>query len=287
MRWPILRTSEWVLVVFFGYNAAISPFFRDRPHLGYQPVILFAGVFGFLWALASKERAPAATAISIVRDWLPIPLTLVSFRGMEVFVPSSYPRTYEAIWVRWDDLLLNGWHVRRGIESLGAVIPLYLEICYFLVYGVAAFCLVVLYANRRREKVNLFLTIYLLGTLLAYALFPYFPSQPPRIAFPAIASPVVTWARELNLLLLRNASIHSGVFPSAHVSAAFSCAWGMFLVLPQRKRIGWGLLVYAISVSIATIYGRYHYAADVAAGFGVSLVSGAVCLVLAKREPHS
>ena len=33
------------------------------------------------------------------------------------------------------------------------------------------------------------------------------------------------------------------------------------------------MAVYAISVSIATVYGRYHYVADVLAGFAVSLIA--------------
>jgi membrane-associated phospholipid phosphatase len=124
------------------------------------------------------------------------------------------------------------------------------------------------------------MTIYLTGTLVAYALFPYFPSQPPRLAFPNLDMPTVsTWARSLNLYILRKATIHSGVFPSAHVSSVFSAAWGMLGVLPRRKIYGWALVCYAISVSIATVYGRYHYAADVFAGFGVSLLAGAVSLV--------
>jgi membrane-associated phospholipid phosphatase len=58
----------------------------------------------------------------------------------------------------------------------------------------------------------------------------------------------------------------------------------MFLILPERKRFGWGLLFYAFSVSIATVYGRYHYAVDVAAGFAVSLAAGAVGLFISARE---
>jgi membrane-associated phospholipid phosphatase len=50
----------------------------------------------------------------------------------------------------------------------------------------------------------------------------------------------------------------------------------MFFVLP-RKRIAWALLVYALSVSLSTIYGRYHYTADVLAGIGISLLAGAIC----------
>jgi membrane-associated phospholipid phosphatase len=58
----------------------------------------------------------------------------------------------------------------------------------------------------------------------------------------------------------------------------------MFLLVPERKRIGWILVIYAASVSIATIYGRYHYAADVIAGFGVSLVAAAVAIILARKK---
>ena len=47
-----------------------------------------------------------------------------------------------------------------------------------------------------RDRVNRFLTIYLIGTLLAYALFPYFPSEPPRVVFPDLDRPLITtWAR--------------------------------------------------------------------------------------------
>ena len=90
--------------------------------------------------------------------------------------------------------------------------------------------------------------------------------------------------RRVNWFLLGKATIHSGVFPSAHVSSAFSAAWGMFLVMPQRKRYGWGLLFYATSVAVSTVYGRYHYAADALAGFGISLIAGLLALILHRRD---
>ena len=58
----------------------------------------------------------------------------------------------------------------------------------------------------------------------------------------------------------------------------------MFLALPQRKVFGFGLLIYALSVSIATVYGRYHYAADALAGFGVSAVAVPWHLILATKS---
>jgi membrane-associated phospholipid phosphatase len=125
--------------------------------------------------------------------------------------------------------------------------------------------------------------LYLLGTLLAYGLFPYFPSDPPRIAFGGTDLPnIFTAVRRLNLWLVGDYGIHSSVFPSAHVSSAFAATWALFAYLPERRRIGWGMLIYAVSVAVATVYGRYHYAADAVAGLAVSFVPAAMIL-LARR----
>ena len=179
-------------------------------------------------------------------------------------------------WIRWDWILLDGFKLRERIEAFGAVIPVYLEVCYLLVYGVSAYCIGRLSAIAGRKAINRFWNIFLLGTLSAYALFPYFPTEPPRYAFADIAPPTVTTAvRDFNLYLLDSTTIHSGVFPSAHVSAAFSAAFAMLLLTPRGQRDGWFLLLYAISVAIATVYGRYHYAVDVFGGFGLSLLAAA------------
>lgn len=274
-----------MLIGFFAYIAAIAPFFRDRPHLGYQPIVLLLAIFGLLLLLARAEQTSRGHAISIVRDWLPIALTLIAFREMEFFLPPHFTHYYEDVWIKQDRVFLDSRHARAMIECLGKVIPFYLELCYLLVYGTAVYCIGVLYARHRRSSVDSFLTIYLVGTLTAYALFPYFPSQPPRVVFPGADNPAFsTWVRQLNLFILSKATIHVGVFPSAHVSSAFSASWAMFWLIPERKAFGWGLLVYAVSVSIATIYGRYHYAADVLAGFAVSLVAAGVCLLLRHRS---
>jgi membrane-associated phospholipid phosphatase len=45
------------------------------------------------------------------------------------------------------------------------------------------------------------------------------------------------------------------------------------------------MLVYAACVSVATVYGRYHYAADAAAGVAISGAALLVALVLAKWGP--
>jgi membrane-associated phospholipid phosphatase len=280
-----LRKSEWVLITFLGYVVVISPFFADRPYLGYHSVFILAAVAVLLALLAFGQQGESAEHVSMIRDWLPLLLTFIAFREMGLFAPAHYPRRFEPIWNRWDLIILNHWHFRAAIDSLGGVIPFYLELCYFFVYGIGSYCVAALYLRGKRREVDSFFLVYLTGTLLAYALFPYFPSLPPRFAFAGFdASIPSTWLRRLNLLLLNNGSIQTGVFPSAHVSSAFSCSWAMFILLGRKSKVPWLLLAYALSVSLATIYGRYHYAADVVSGFAVSLVAAAAGKFLNNRD---
>jgi membrane-associated phospholipid phosphatase len=276
-----LRHSEWVLLAFFAYIAVLMPFFRDRLRMNWQPVIMLVGVTAFLCSIAAAQKTHFSHAVDLIRDWLPMGLTFLAFRQMELFVPAQYNSAYEHAWIRWDRVLLDDWGFKRAIQSLGQLIPRYLELCYLLVYGMGSFCVAVIWLLGRRREIDRFYIILLIGTLVSYGLFPYFPSRPPRFVFPEVGAPVMHNAiRTLNLFLLRKGSIHSAVFPSAHVSAAFSAAWAMFLVLPDHKAYGWGLLIYALSVAIATIYCRYHYAVDAVAGFGVSLIAALLCFVL-------
>jgi membrane-associated phospholipid phosphatase len=279
-----LRSSEWLLVAYFAYVAALSFFFPARPYLGYKPFYGLALAALLIAALAAAQRR--YPIFNMIRDWTPLAFTLLAFREMDWFTPARYTLEWERVWLQQDHWLLTRLGLARVLEALGPVVPAYLELCYLLVYATGAFCVLTLWLTHRRAAVDRWMVVYLTGTLLAYALFPFFPSLPPRMLPPPMqvdTAVVVTLFRRWNLWVLDAATIHSAVFPSAHVSSAFSAAWGLFAVMPRRRGFAWGMLFYASSVSVATIYGRYHYGADVAAGFGVSLAAAAVAFALRDR----
>jgi len=278
-----LRSAEWLLVFYFGYVAAIAPRFPLQQQMIWRPLLVEVLVCVLFLALAYGELHEHAKLFSVMRDWVSVALILLAYREMDWFSTLARNFSLELRWEEWDRAVLHQGGLQRAVEALGALGPGYLELCYLLVYAVAPFVVAVLYFERRFERVNSAVFLYLLGTLLAYALFPYFPSDPPRIAFGGTDMPNVSTAtRELNLWLVGNLGIHTSVFPSAHVSSAFSAAWALFAFLPERRRWGWGMLIYAVSVAVATVYGRYHYAADAVAGFGISLVPG-LMILLARR----
>jgi membrane-associated phospholipid phosphatase len=278
-----LRSAEWLLVIYFGYVAAIAPRFPLQQQMIWRPLLVEVLVCALFLALAYGELHEHAKLFSIMRDWVSVALILLAYREMDWFSTLARNFSLELRWEEWDRAILHQGGLQRTAEGLGALGPGYLELCYLLVYAVAPFVVAVLYFQNRLERVNSAVFLYLLGTLLSYALFPYFPSDPPRIAFGGTDMPnVYTAPRELNLWLVGNLGIHTSVFPSAHVSSAFSAAWALFAFLPERRQYGWGMLIYAVSVAVATVYGRYHYAADAVAGFAVSLVPG-LMILLARR----
>jgi len=264
----LTRAFEWVYLAYFGYVFLLS--------LAMRPAIaLYTGVIAALMAtlILALARFSRGNIFPALRDWLPLAYTLIAYREMDLFAEPHPGNPLEHSWIVWDRLLLDQWGLRRAIESTGFIVPGYLELCYLLIYVTGAFSIAIFYFHNRRERVEPFLVYFSLGTVLSYALFPFFPSDPPRVVFAGEDLPVVaTSLRTINLYLVGNYGIHSSVFPSAHVSCAWASAWGLLHLLPERRIMGIAMLVYAASVSVATVYGRYHYAVDAAAGILVGFI---------------
>ncbi len=269
-----LRRSEWVLMVYLVYTGVLSLVLPVRAPIPAITVALNTIVIaGFLLlAYAYSFRKPEF--LGIMRDWYPVPLMLLCYREMGWFAPAEHTYALEQSWELWDKTLLNNLGLRAAIESLGPVVPSILEVAYLLVYTIPSIGLAMLYVYHRRDRADRFVYQFLLGILIAYTLFPCFPSEPPRTVFPGEDLPsYLTVFRRMNLWLLGGYGIHTSVFPSAHVSGAFSGAFGMIRLLPEHPWVGRFLLVLAILIATATVYGRYHYGADALAGFVVSLAA--------------
>jgi membrane-associated phospholipid phosphatase len=286
-----LRPPEWLILAYFSYVAlAASWWFRPGTVRISGKAWALAGVVAAVISILSKIEGKTRGKTGgktgrLLRDFAPLAFLLAAYREMDWFTPAVRDHHLEHAWIVWDRWLLDQGHLRATIESAGPLLPSYLEFCYLLVYGVGPVSLGLLFLNGQRAQVSRFWLAYLAGTLGAYSLLPYFPSEPPRIAFPGADLPQVsTWLRQINLWILGGYGIHSSVFPSAHVSSAFSAAWALRATIPERAWIGWGFALYAVCVTTATVYGRYHYAVDALAGLAVSLLA-LPSLILSRPRP--
>lgn len=270
----LFRRSEIVLFVYFIYATVLSATLHVSAAAREGAILVNVSVLAVYSLVIFADSSRGREVLRVARDWIPLALTLLAYQQMGWFAPRVHTYILERRWIAADRLVLRAWHLHDAVEWLGPVVPSLLEISYSLVYAIAPFAVAMLYIYGARKRVDRFLVIFLFAVLLAYAQFPFWPSEPPRTVFPGEDAPTVqTVFRRFNWFLLGGYGIHTSVFPSAHVAGAFAAAFGMMRTLPERPWAGRFLLVMAILIATATIYGRYHYVVDVLAGLAVSVAA--------------
>jgi membrane-associated phospholipid phosphatase len=118
-----------------------------------------------------------------------------------------------------------------------------------------------------------FWTAVLVAGFGSYGPLPWWPTRPPRAIERAIERMRFA-VRSMNLHVLSRASVQWNTFPSGHVATSLAAALAVASVLPSAGLV---IAVIALAIAVASVVGRYHYAADALAGallaaigFGVS-----------------
>lgn len=267
------RRSELFFSAYFVYVAALAVARPIEPAVRTLTVTTNMAVLLWFFLFAWAHRDKGFEILDRVRDIYPLPLLLLAYRQMNwIALPLPAP-VYEPGWLEWDLKLLVEWRGTAAVEALGSLLPNLLEGAYLLTYGVPVFGIVALTLAGARRRADDYYSILLFGTLTAYAMYPWFPSTTPRTLYPEAAPAMDTVLRRVNLAILGEYGITASVFPSGHTACAFSAAFALLRVLPERRGLGLGLLGLAGLIGVATVYGRYHYVVDTVAGIGMAVLA--------------
>lgn len=275
----VCRAGERIVIAYFCYTAMLA-----MTHgLGGVRVALAWMLPLTLMTLAAIERFYSRRWSSMVRDWAPLSLTLVGYWQMDWFAEPGKARL-DHLWLGFDRFLLDRAGLQGAIEFLGGSIPSALEFIYLCLYALPPLCMAALYVTGARRRADQFLLTFFLGTFTAYALLPLFPTSSPRVSFPNADLPhyASIW-RTVNVWLLDRCDITTSVFPSGHVAAGFSCGFGLLRAIPEKRSLWMGAFVAASLVYVATVYCRYHYAADGLASIIISATAWLASTALEKE----
>ncbi len=262
-----LRTAEAVSIVYFLFLALVAwvrPIrFGSRLLVSGIAVAVSLGLAG----LAASWTA-AGEAGTVVRDWMPLGLLPLAYWTPRALVAT--PHTGLERWLlRTDTRVLRsgpGLAVQRAPRWVRHV----LELSYLMVYPLVPLSLAVLLTAGAGAAVDRFWAGVLLSEFVCYGLLPFFPTRPPRAVEAADRDPHRSLPRTLNAWVLANASNQWNTFPSGHVAGAVAC--GLALV-PHVPLAGVVVLSLAMLIAVASVAGRYHYAADAIAGVVVALLA--------------
>ena len=287
-----LRVAEKLAIGFFGYTAIAALVFpldlRQRlAVLGLDALACLVILLLSRYGVDERSRF-----LAIFRDWLPCVLILMAYRESGLFFRPDPANRLDQLFVRWDDALLKNPWVVGALTALAPWLQRYLELAYLFCYPSVPLALGSVYLARRvapgfsppsaapedgaterryRLAINQFWTAALLAAFLCYVLYPFFPLTPPRELFHDLPGPhVAPLLRGVNRWILGQYAVGASLFPSAHVATVTAAALVIRAYLP---RVGTVLLILAASIAMATIYGRYHYAADALAGVLVGLAA--------------
>jgi hypothetical protein len=225
-------------------------------------------VAGSLAGLVITAAAQATPPTPILHDWVVPPvLLLLGYWASGLLFAAPMPRVEAALSAidRWLDIDPAARATPRWLAEV-------LELAYAGVYALIPLALVIFLAFADRPDPARFWTIILVTDFVCFGCLAWIQTRPPR----SVASPP-PWdsvLRRLNLRLLGSASIQANTFPSGHAAEALAAA---LLVAAAPWPIVALVAVAALAVSAGAVLGRYHYAADAFAGWGVAVVVWVAC----------
>lgn len=193
---------------------------------------------------------------------------MLVFFTMGSSVPKVSPHLFDD-WLAGIDRRVFGAVLSARLEAWATPARTeFLSLCYLVYFPYMAFGWL-FYSRRglplfRKLMVGMF-TIYALG-FFGYS---FVPAGGPHLAFPQdFHAPLTGWAvTRFNAFVVGQGSNGIDVFPSLH------CAISCYLLFfdrrhaPRRHRL---YLVPCLGLWVSTIYLRYHYFADVVAGFALA-----------------
>lgn len=218
-------------------------------------------------ALAAGGLILTAITASTTAFWfrdvlLPPMLLLVGYWASGFLWVAPMPR-YERLLARFDRAL--------GLPSAPVRLPKalldLLELAYVGVYPLIPIALALHLLYGIDPEPERFWTVILVTDFICFGMLPWIQTRPPRAV--EDSEVVGSAVRNLNLTLLRHTSIGVNTVPSGHAAEALAVA---LLLADAPLPVALVLAAIAIAISAGAVVGRYHYALDAVAAWGVALL---------------
>ncbi|HUG55328.1 MAG TPA: phosphatase PAP2 family protein [Vicinamibacteria bacterium] len=272
----LIRGLAVIDVATLGYAAFASAVIlaRRAPHAG-ALVAAHAGLA--VAALAAPRLRRGGAAAACIGEFHPL-LALAGLYTAIGLVNAGGP-SHDGAVQRWEEALFGGQPARDWIRAWPVpALSWTLHVAYLSYYAIVAAAPLALWVTGRRDGARRVAVSLALAFYSCYAVFLIFPVAGPRyLLSPADNAASRVLPARLAHHLLEQAAAWGTAFPSSHVAAALVAAVAAFR---EWRPLGGVLVPAAGLLTVATVYGQFHYAADALAGV---LVAAAVLIFERRR----
>jgi len=265
---------EWVTFFYLTLvNTLLIAFHGNLPSASAYIFIHQTIAVGIIALAYAAARWPNAS-LRFLRHWYPLPLYIYFFEELRGLVHLIFPGWFDAWLIRFDYSL---GHVHPSLwltRFASAPLNDFMQGCYMTYFIYLVALPAILYIRRETRAFWTVMTATALAHYSVYVISILFPIESPHFALAAL-QPHLDGGGSTALIYLieRFGRVHGGAFPSAHVAGsmvAILASWR------YRRWLFWFCLPFFVGMMIATVYGGYHYVADVLAGMLVGAIGWSV-----------
>jgi membrane-associated phospholipid phosphatase len=275
-----IATGAYVIIA----TGAVLYGFRSEGIPGWPWLLLAHALIVALVVLAPRARN-AGPLGRFLGDWYPMLLLPALYAEIGVLTLSAGFQN-DLLIQRLETWVFGSQISYRWIrESPDLLTSWMLHACYLAYYPILYASPFALWIVGRRDASRHTILGIMATFYLCYIVFLFFPVAGPRYAFEAAhnAATNVGPARFAAWLLDRGDS-WGAAFPSSHVAASV-VATGM--ALRYWRAVGLVLLPFTIGLTLAVVYGQFHYAVDALAGLMVAALMLGIMQTAEMSEPES
>jgi len=259
---------EWVTFTYLAWVLGIlTSFHRNVPHAPLL-VALHLMIAAGIACLARWGARTENEVLRFVRHWYPLPLYIFFFEELQGFVHAIFPGWFDR-WLVAFDYSLAGTHPSVWLAQFASpALNDFMQFAYMTYFLDLLVLPMLLYLARERAAFWRVMASTAVAHYSVYVISVLLPIESPYYSLATLQTKALPggYCTALIGLIERFGRVHGAAFPSAHVAGAMVAilaAWH------YRRWLFWVCLPFFASMCVATVYGRYHYVADVLAGLGV------------------
>lgn len=262
---------EWVSLGYLAWiTSIIAVFHKNIAH----PGTFFCGhcaVAAAIIALAvSARRFPNAKGLHFARHWYPLPLYIFLFEELNALVHAIFPFWLDRYFIAFDHALTgvnpSVWLSQFASPALND----FMQFSYMTYFLYLVILPALLYAAKERRAFWEVMVSTAIAHYTVYFISVLIPVESPHFSLASIETVRLSGGFCTHLInwLESYALVRGAAFPSAHVAGstvAILASWR------YRRWLFWICLPFFLCMCVATVYGRYHYVADVFAGLATGV----------------
>jgi len=256
---------EIVTFLYLTWLVALFTIFHTHIDHPFRKIAVHAAIAIAIAWLSVASKKGGARSTQFARHWYPLPLYIFFFEELGTFVHAIFPGWFDDYLIRFDYSIAHVhpsvWLARFATPALND----YMQFAYMTYFLYLVILPTVLYANGEMHSFWRVMTSTAIAHYTVYVTAILFPIESPHFALASLAQPALNggYCTAVINFIERFGRVHGAAFPSAHVAGsmvAIVASWH------YRRWLFWACLPFFASMCVATVYGRYHYVADVLAG---------------------